>query len=332
MNIDRKIYLFFHGNLKIKGDFLYLEGEDDVKKFEIAETNEVYVLGEVRISRQFLEDISDKKIVLHFFNYYGYYSGTFFPIEHHDNSKILLKQTEHYLNNCERLKIAGLFAKGAIGNILQIIRYYKNRGRELSRIEDGILTLSKLIDKCNSVNELMAIEGNVRNYYYQGFDKILNNTDFIFQQRTKRPPKNFLNTLISFGNSMLYTAVLSQIYYTQLDPRIGYLHTSNFRRFSLNLDIAEIFKPVIVDRVIFTVINRKIITAGDFEYLSEGIILKEKGREKFVNYFEDKMNSIITVRDEGKTLSYRDLIRREARNLEKHILFGAEYKPFVNKW
>lgn len=89
----------------------------------------------------------------------------------------------------------------------------------------------------------MAVEGNAREIYYSAFDIIVDNEDFAFAKRTRRPPQNRLNALISFGNSLLYVTVLGEIYRTHLDPRIGFLHATNFRRFSLNLDVAEIFKP-----------------------------------------------------------------------------------------
>lgn len=178
----------------------------------------------------------------------------------------------------------------------------------------------------------MAIEGNVRNYYYKAFDTIIENQDFVFEERSKRPPKNYINTLISFGNSMLYTTILSQIYYTNLDPRIGYLHTSNYRRYTLNLDIAEIFKPIIVDRTIFNVVNKAIITADDFEFFSEGIILKDKGRKDFVYHFENKLDSYIAIGETGEIVSYRELIRKELHNLENYIFHGKSYKPFAARW
>lgn len=332
MHDNKKVYIFSHGNLRIENNTLYLENENIIEKFSIDRTDEIYILGEVSINGEFLKAASKRKIIMHFFNYYGYYSGTFFPREHRSTPELLFKQTECYLNNYKRLKIAMLFVEGAVLNILQVMRYYKNRGKELGQIEERIIALAGLIKKCSNINELMAIEGNVRNYYYQAFDKILDNSDFKFEQRSKRPPKNFLNTLISFGNSMLYTTILSQIYFTHLDPRIGYLHTSNFRRFSLNLDLAEIFKPIIVDRVIFTVINRNIITANDFEYLSEGVMLKEKGKKIFVNNFEDKMNSVISLTDTKDKMSYKNLIQREAENLEGYLSHGIEYKPFAVRW
>ena len=130
---------------------------------------------------------------------------------------------------------------------------------------------------------------------------------------------------------MMYTTNL-QIYYTHLDPRIGYLHATNFRRYTLNLDVAEIFKPIIVDRVIFTVINKNIITSDDFETLSEGIMLKEKGREIFVQHFEDKLNSTISLRNTGENISYKDLIKIELNNLEKYLIYGEKYNTFTARW
>lgn len=91
----------------------------------------------------------------------------------------------------------------------------------------------------------------------------------------KDPQNNELNTLISFGKSLLYTTVLSEIYKTHLDPTIAYLHTTNNRRFTLNLDIAEIFKPIIVDRLIFTLINRRKIKPSDLHQITGGISMKE---------------------------------------------------------
>lgn len=179
---------------------------------------------------------------------------------------------------------------------------------------------------------MMAIEGNIRETYYRAFDFILENEDFVFDKRTRRPPKNNLNTLISFGNSMLYTIVLSEIYNTHLDPRIGYLHTSNNRRFTLNLDVAEIFKPILVDRVIFTLISRKMLTNKHFDKKADGIILKDEGRKIFIQEMDSRLQRTIDYKKLGKQVSYRRLIRLELYKLEKHLIGEQEYEPFVSSW
>ena len=326
------VYLFSDGELGGKDGIICLENGNSIERFMVENTGEIYVFGEVDLNKEFLEFISKAEITIHFFNYYGYYSGSFYPKKHINSADIVLKQVEYYLDKNERLNIARTFVYGAVKNMLKVIKYYMNRGKNLIKIEADIKKLHAIIHSCNSVNELMAIEGNIRNYYYQAFDIILSNPDFVFEQRSRRPPRNHLNTLINFGNSIMYTTVVSQIYYTHLDPRIGYLHSTNFRRYTLNLDVAEIFKPIIVDRVIFTVINKNIITSDDFESLSEGIMLKEKGREAFVQQLEDKLESTIDYKDIVENISYKNLIKMELHNLENYLIHGEKYNTFTTRW
>lgn len=109
----------------------------------------------------------------------------------------------------------------------------------------------------------MGIEGNIRKLYYDAFDVILD--DYKMGARTKQPPQNEVNALISFGNMMCYTETLRAIHQTQLNPTISFLHTPGERRYSLCLDISEIFKPIIVDRVIFKVLNKHALGAQHFD-------------------------------------------------------------------
>lgn len=178
----------------------------------------------------------------------------------------------------------------------------------------------------------MALEANVRARYYETFDSIVGNPDFRFEKRTKRPPQNYINTLISFGNSVLYTVVLSEIYKTHLDPRVGYLHATNFRRFTLNLDVAEVFKPIIVDRAIFSVVNERRINDKDFSVGSNGVFLNEEGKKTFVSEIFQKLETTIKHRGLGRSVSYRRLIRLELYKVEKHLLGEKVYQPFVASW
>ena len=287
--MKKTIYLFSDGELKRKDNTIFFESEKGRKYIPVENTDEIYVFGEVDVNKRFLEFITQSMIINHFINYYGYYIGSYYPREHMNSGYMILKQAEHYIDPGKRISIARKFVKGASQNMLQVIRYYRNRGKELTETEDAILELANNIQGCNTIEELMAIEGNIREYYYGAFDIIIDNPDFVFEKRSKRPPKNYLNTLISFGNSMMYTVALSEIYKTHLDPRIGFLHATNFRRFTLNLDVAEIFKPIIVDRLIFTLVKKNMITEGDFEKTTKGILLTEKGRMVFLQQFEDKL-------------------------------------------
>jgi CRISPR-associated protein Cas1 len=177
----------------------------------------------------------------------------------------------------------------------------------------------------------MALEGQAREQYYFSFNTILSDEEYRYVKRERRPPKTKLDTLLSFGNSLLYVTVLGEIYKTHLDPRIGFLHSSNDRRFSLNLDVAEVFKPIIVDRVIFTLVNKKMLDASCFMEELGGLYLNDKGRKTFVQEYESKLKQTITCARKLKA-SYKRLIRLELYKLEKHLIGDKEYEPFVAQW
>ena len=151
---------------------------------------------------------------------------------------------------------------------------------------------------------------------------------FIFEKRTRRPPQNPLNALISFGNVFLYRRIATEIHKTALDIRIGFVHATNNRSESLNLDIAEIFKPIIVDRAIFTAIHNMEIRAEE-HFAKEGengIYLNKEGKRIFIRELERKLYQKISV--DGKRITYDTLIRNEIRKVLHMVQKGEKYKPF----
>lgn len=329
----KSFYIFSNGSLKRKDNTIFLESESGKRFIPVEDTLELHVFGEVDVTKKFLEFASQKEIIIHFYNYYGYYTGSFYPREHHNSGYMILRQSEHYLDPEKRLKLAKAFVRGALRNMRVVARYYENRGEEeLAPLVETLEEHLNKVDEAGNVLELMAIEGRCREAYYAGWNVILKHPDFTFERRSRRPPENRLNALISFGNSLLYTAVLSEIYKTHLDPRIGYLHASNFRRFTLNLDVAEIFKPIMVDRAIFTLIGRRQLSKQDFESEAGGVFLTEKGRQCMIEELEKRLKTTINHRGLGRSVSYRSLIRMELFKLQKHLMGEEEYEPYESRW
>jgi len=327
------IYIFSSGRLQRKDNTLFFENAEGQKKFiPVESTKEIFAFGEFDLNAKVLNFLSQKGIILHYFNYYDYYAGSFYPREHYNSGYMILKQVEHYQDNGKRLLIAKGFVEGATKNCLKILKYYERREKDLRKEIQEIELLRDALKGQNTIGELMAVEGQIKESYYQTFNKIIENPDFTFEKRIRRPPKDFINALISFSNSIIYTQVLSEIYQTHLDPRIGYLHTTNFRRFTLNLDVAEIFKPVIGDRTIFALLNKKIITEKDFEQELNGILLNESGRKKFLHQLEERLEQTIKHSKLKKEVSYRRLMRVELYKLEKHLMDEEIYEPFVMDW
>lgn len=330
-----RIFIFSDGELKRKDNTLFFENEKGEKKFiPIEGTQELMIFGEVTLNKRFLEYISQKEIILHFFNYYGYYVGSFYPREHLNSGYMILKQAEAYLNPERRISLARKFVEGAVNNILKVADYYARRkdSEQIRNVCSRISELASTLSNQTAPDSLMAIEGNIRDTYYSSFDEIIEEEDFRFESRTRRPPKNRMNALISFGNSLLYTTVLSEIYKTHLDPRIGFLHTTNFRRFTLNLDVAEIFKPIFVDRMIFSLINKGELKKNHFEKRMDGVVMNEEGMKIFSKEFEERLQKTISHKKIGKPVSNRRLIRLELYKVEKFIMGEGDYKPFVWEW
>ncbi|MCM8825187.1 MAG: type I-B CRISPR-associated endonuclease Cas1b [Candidatus Omnitrophica bacterium] len=329
----KPIYIFSDGELKRKQNTLFFEKSTGEKKyFPIEDIDQIHIFGEITINKKLLDFLSHEGILIHFYNYFGFYEGSFYPKEHYNSGSLILAQAGHYMDMNKRIQIAQKFVIGAILNAIKVLEYYKTRGIDLENEIKNIEEISKKVESFSSIDEIMALEGNAKDIYYRCFNKIIKNPEFYFEGRNKRPPIGRINALISYGNSLLYSYTLSEIYKTHLDPRIGFLHTTNFRRFSLNLDVAEIFKPIIVDRLIFSVVNKSMIKENDFMEEMKGTYLNENGRKVFVAEMEERMKATIKHRKLGRNISYRTLIRMELYKIEKHLLGDEIYVPFVMWW
>lgn len=207
--------------------------------------------------------------------------------------------------------------EGSIRNMALILRENGEDQRPVREFLDEVRGAT-------SVGEVMGLEGAAREQYYSGLDKVLGG---VMEGRTRRPPGNWVNSLMSLGNTLLYLETLDQILQTQLDPRIGFLHSTNLRRYSLNLDIADVFKPLVVDRLIVSLVNRGEMDSRDFEV--QGLKLKRDSLRKFLAKFDAKLESKVKVG--RRRLSYSTLLRYEAYKVEKHVIGDERYRPYVGR-
>ncbi|NYB51210.1 MAG: type I-B CRISPR-associated endonuclease Cas1 [Methanobacteriaceae archaeon] len=321
--MKKNYYLLSDGLLKRRENTVYFVNKDGKKPIPINKIYSIYAYGSLTFSSQAMHLLAKEGIPVHFFNYYGYYDGSFYPREKLLSGDLIIKQAEHYLHDERRIFIAKKFVEGAAKNMEKVLKYYN--------LENQINTILDDLDGCRRTTEVMNVEGRIRADYYKKMNEILPES-FNFDKREKRPPKNMINALISFGNSMLYSTVLSEIYNTQLNPTISYLHEPSERRFSLALDLSEIFKPILVDRLIFYLVNKKMLNEADFEKDLDYCLLNDKGRKTFIKQYDERLKNTIKHRELNRKVSYKRLIRLEAYKLIKHLLGSKEYKPFVMWW
>lgn len=330
--MKQNYYIFNSGRLKRQENTIFFEKEDGTRAIiPIENTEAVYAFGEIDFNTKLFNYLAQKGIPVHIFNYYGFYSGSYYPRETLNSGQLLVKQVHHYTNHKKRITLAQAFVEAASFNILKNLRYYNNRGKDLGNYIDTIDGYRSQIEKSEGVDELMGIEGNIRNTYYKAWPVIID-CEIEFERRVKQPPDNMVNALISYLNSLVYTTCLGEIYHTQLNPLISYLHEPGERRFSLSLDLAEIFKPIFSDRIIFTIFNRQQITEKDFMTEVNFCYLNEKGRKIVVREYDEKLKTIITHKKLNKQVSYRHLIRLECYKLVKHLIGEQEYEGFKIWW
>jgi CRISPR-associated protein Cas1 len=297
----------------------------------VEDVDALWIFSEMDLNARVLIFLAQRRIPVHFFNYYGFYAGTFYPREYLQAGYLVVKQVRHYSNRRLRVRIAREFIAAALYNILRNVRYYATRGVCLQAETEAIQAEILRLETVTRIDELMSCEGRARASYYQAFARILRN-DVDFTKRVRRPPDNIVNALISFTNGLVYSATLTQIYRTQLDPTVSFLHEPGARRFSLALDLAEVFKPILADRLLFRLFNNRQLNERDFAQDLNCCYLKERGRKKVLQAWDARLQTTIEHRRLKRKISYERLIRLECYKLIKHLTNVEPYTGFRAWW
>lgn len=324
-------YITSMGELTRKDNSLCFRKNGKNVYIPVENTNEIYCLSEVSINTKLLDFISRNNIIIHFFNYYEGYSGTFYPKNKYNSGKLLVKQVEVFSSN--RLVVAKSIVKTIGINISEVLyHYYKHNKKEVKGTIDWIKKeFFVRVEQSEGIRELMAVEGEVWQRFYSEFKNILPE-DFVMNKRVKRPPDNPINALVSFGNSLLYTKTISGIYRTHLDQRISFLHEPSEGRFSLSLDLSEAFKPVIVYKTIFELVNnKKLQVSKHFDKNVNYCVLNEEGRNIFIKAFEERLEAVFMHPKLKRKVTYRTAIKLDCYKLIKFIMEEKEFIPFSLK-
>lgn len=330
--MKRDYYFYNDGIIRRKDNTItFMSEENGNRDLPIENMGNLYVMSEMSLNTSLINLLAKYGVCIHFFNYYSFYTGSFYPREQLVSGNIIVKQVEYYQDNEKRMQIARALIDGASYNIFRNLRYYNGRGKDVKTEMETIEDLRKNIPNTTGIKELMGYEGNIRKTYYSVWNKIIDQ-DVDFTKRVKNPPDNMINTLISFVNTLVYTKVLGEIYQTQLNPTISFLHEPGTRRFSLCLDIAEIFKPLLADRLIFSLLNRNQITEKSFTKNLNYLHLTKEASKTIVAELDAKLQTTIKHRDLEKSVSYQYLIRLECYKMIKHLLGEKEYEPFKIWW
>jgi len=323
-------YIFSMGEIKRKDNSIAFKNEKGWVYIPVEQVRELYFMNEVSLNSKFLDFASRAGIVLHFFNYFQGYSGTFYPKERYISGNLTIKQAVAFEK--ERLKIAKAIVLAIAMNIYEVLyHYYRHDKKELKTFLEYLKKVENWLKKADDINKVLFIEGNIWAGFYDSFRYFLPE-NFIMNRRVKRPPDNPMNALISFGNTLLYTKTISAIYQTHLNQSISYLHSPSTARFSLSLDLSEAFKPIIVFKTIFELVNRKKLKVEKhFEKKLNYALLNEEGKKIFIQAFEERINEKFKHSKLKRMVSYNTAIKLDGYKLIKHLLEGRDFIPFLIK-
>ena len=317
-------YITREAIVKREGNTIYVVRKNEKRSIPIHNLRDITCLAPVTFKSGAIKYLLKTGIVVHFFNTYGFYEGTLYPREKSVSGEVVINQARHYIDWKKRKKIAVEMVEGIKYNVLRNLR------KSTKNVEKYIRDIEKITVDGNNVQEIMNREARIWERYYASFSETIKR--FKLEKREYRPPRNELNALISFGNTLLYSAALTEIYHTHLNPSISYLHEPSERRFSLSLDIADVFKPTLVHRMVHDLVNHNVIRDDDFRKEFKGVFLNENGKRKFLKEWEQRMSSTVYHRRLKRKVSRRHLLRLEAYKLLKHVMNDKPYRAFRAWW
>lgn len=324
-------YLYKSGALKRKDNSVVLEGKTNTDYIPIEQLDVIICFSEISFNKRVLSLLNQYQISVLFYNFYGNYIGRFSPKEYRDG-RVLVNQVMMFENEETRLEIAKAFLSGSIKNMLALLKYYNKKGKNLQNIIQQLNGFLMELDLVNSVDKLLLVEAKAKQTYYKMFDVVLENNDFKFEKRMKNPPKNEVNAMLSYGYALLYGIILAVLDRSSLFPQISFIHSLSKNCDSLQFDLADIFKPIYIDRMILRLIRKKQIKKEYFDYKEDGrCYLNKLGTKVFVEEFNQMLQS--TVMYKNKSYSYRSILSKEVHKLSEYIKGKSNsLQFFVMKW
>jgi CRISPR-associated protein Cas1 len=263
--------------------------EGKARRFPVEMLKHIVVLGVTQFNSELLSFLGKQGVRLSFHDYYGYFAGSLEAANPVSSGAVHLGQARLILDEALRLSLGKTIMTAGLQNLLGNLRYYQYRGKsELAAAVAEIALHKENLAAAQSIEQMMGCEGLARQAYYAAWALI--SADLAIVRRSRRPPGDRINALISFCNGVVYSICKHELSKTHLDVTLSFVHAPTQARASLALDIAEIFKPVVADKVIFTLVNKQMLADTDFEE-SEGVcMLSEKGRRVVVEALREKLD------------------------------------------
>ncbi len=322
------------------------------ERIPLVKIDEVVVLGEVTLTASAVHLLLERDVEITFLSHFGQFKGRLSP-PFSKNAVLRIAQYRAHQDMTKRCELARRFVIGKLSNQRQRLQRFNRTHRDaevsqaikqLTDLIGGLVTLP--VDRSpgmkplasgdhrvagTALETILGMEGAGSAAYFRCFGKLLSDPrQWPFPGRVKRPPTDPVNSLLSFGYSLLTNKVASAVQLVGFDHFVGYLHSSFYGRPALALDLMEEFRPVIVNSVVLTLLNNRMVTPDDFVIELGAYRLKDEQRKVFFTKFEERLNEEVSHPIFGYNATYRRCIELQGRLLAKCVTGEIEeYPPFL---
>jgi CRISPR-associated protein Cas1 len=305
----------------------------------LLKVSSVVMFGRVSVTPDAMQSLLERQIDLCYLTAYGKYIGRMQPSL---SGNVLLRKAQfraaESAHQC--LKLSRGFIKGKLANMrVLLVRQAREEqeGSERWHALDSAITRIKLAEfglaRAQSVDQARGYEGEASACYFGVFDQLIKQEGFVFEKRLKRPPTDPVNAMLSFGYALLANDLHSAINIVGMDPYVGYLHADRHGKPSLALDLMEEFRALVVDSIVLTIINKRMVTPADFDHQLGGVcMMTDAARRTFLRQYEERKLTEFRHPIFNYKMSYRQAFEMQARILAKTLKGELEeYVPLLTK-
>jgi CRISPR-associated protein Cas1 len=315
------------GRVEIRKD------KETLDSVRLLDVSQLCVHGNVQVSTQLLRELFAREVPVCWFSYGGWFQGMAvgLPSKHVD-----LRRRQVALAHQGGLAIARRMVEGKIRNSRTLLR--RNARAEVSEVLRSLRDLGDAARRVASMESLLGTEGAAARLYFSAFPAMLRDHErmpgfaFSFEGRNRRPPRDPVNCLLSYVAMLLVKDLTATTHTVGFDPYLGFYHRPRFGRPALALDLAEEFRPLVVESVVVNLVNNGEVAKGDFVVRAGGVALTADGRRSVLRAYERRLDVEVTHPTFGYKVTYRRLLEVQSRLLAAHVLGEVpEYVPFMTR-
>jgi CRISPR-associated protein Cas1 len=301
----------------------------------LIKVSEVVIFGRVSVTGATVSALLERGIEICYLTTHGKYIGRLQP-SFSKNSLLRVAQYKVAFDEAKKRDLARGFVLGKLANLRVSLQRASRREEsvDLSKAIESIRNAEQGAEQAETLDQIRGHEGEGSAAYFSVFGALIKQEGFTFDKRIRRPPTDPINSLLSFGYTLLTNDLFSAVNTVGFDPYVGYLHADRYGRPSLPLDLMEEFRPLIVDIMVLTCINRGQITLEDFQKQTMGDVyyLTDEGRKKFLLQYEERKSTELQHPIFGYKTTYKKCFELQARLLGK-VLQGElkAYLPLIRR-